>query len=86
MYNKDWVDKGEYTHTLLKEEKKKNTTKCLGGKGIDYRIINRVPSKSMISGLKQPWRCRYFIFKRDFFLLFQHNCGYTDTKVQNVLY
>lgn len=48
MYNKDWVNKGEYTHTLWK---KKNPLQTIYvGKGVDFKIINRVPSKSMISG------------------------------------
>ena len=58
MYYKDWVNKGEYIHLV-----EKTPTANYLHKGIEFNIVNRVPSKSMICGLKQPLRCRYFISK-----------------------
>lgn len=45
MYNKDWVKKGEYTHTLWG----KIPLQCIYvSMGKHFKIINRVPSKSTI--------------------------------------
>lgn len=51
MYNKDYVNKGEYTHILWKNPPVQT---IYISRGIHFNIINRLSSKPMIYGLKQP--------------------------------